>query len=330
MKTMFLNRAIAAAVAEEMRRDSSVVLMGTDVINQCGAFSTYLGVAEEFPDRVLDMPICELGFTHFATGAAMIGMRPVVEIGFSDFATLASDCIINTASKYRFSTLGTRSLPIVYAMGNGSRGVYGGWSTGCNHDQCTETLFQNTAGLKILVPFYPGDAKALLKAAIRDDDPVVYYYHLASGGMKGEVNEDPNYIIPINGAANVVRKGKDCTVVALQAMLPAAEQAAEELLQEGIDIEIIDPRVIVPLDKDKICSSVNKTGRVLIAHESPVRGGVGGEIAAVIAENCFRTLKAPIRRLGQLSCPGPAGPLEYLMQPKAEDIVRIVKELVKE
>jgi pyruvate dehydrogenase E1 component beta subunit len=180
-----------------MRRDKSVVLMGTDVINQCGAFSTYLGVTDEFPDRVFDMPICELGFSHFGTGAAMIGLRPVVEIGFSDFATLASDCIINTAAKYRFSTLGERSLPIVYAMGNGSRGVYGGWSTGCNHDQCTETMFQNTAGLKILAPFYPGDAKALLKAAIRDNDPVVFYYHLASGGMRGEVSEDPDFIIPL-------------------------------------------------------------------------------------------------------------------------------------
>ena len=328
MKSMFLNRVIAETVAEEMRRADNIYLMGEDIMNLRGAFSHYIGVPEEFPDRCMDMPIAELGYAQFATGAAMIGMRPIVDLMFGSFSTLSCDAIINVATKYRYCTLGKRNLPIVYMMANGSRGMFGGWSSGCNHNHCVESMYHNVAGLKILMPYYPADVKGLLKAAIRDDDPVLFLYHLGSLGIRGNVPEE-DYVIPINNAANIVKEGKDVTVVALHAMLKKTEEAVEILAKDGIDIEIVDPRVLVPLDKDKICSSVAKTGRVLIAHEAPVRGGPGGEIAAVIAENCYNKLKAPIKRLGQLSSPGPVGPTEVMMQPKTEDVVKIVKELMK-
>ena len=328
MKSMFLNRTLAETVMEEMTRDEDIILMGEDVINLNGAFSHYIGVPQAFPDRCFDMPIAELGYAHFGAGAAMAGFRPIIDLMFSDFTLLACDSIINTAAKYRYCSFGKLNLPVVYMMANGSRGVYGGWSSGCNHDQCVEHIYQGVAGLKLLMPFYPADVKGLLKSAIRDDDPVVFMYHLGSLGIRGDVPEE-DYTIPINNAANILKNGKDVTVIAIHAMLERAKQAAEILEKEGIDIEIVDPRVIVPLDKDKICSSVAKTGRVLIVQEGQTRGGVSGEIGSVIAEECFYKLKAPIRRLGSLASPGPVGPAEYMMHPKAEDIVRIVKELVK-
>lgn len=317
------------AVSEEMARDDKVILVGEDMKNLNGGLSIFLGVPGEYPDRCLEMPLAELGFSHFAAGAAAGGYRPIVDLMFSDFSTVACDSIINFAAKYRYVTLGEKSMPIVYILGNGSRGTYGGWSSGCNHNQCMETLFNNIPGLKIAMPYYPNDVKGLLKASIRDNDPVVFFYQLGSVGLQGDVDQSPDFVIPLNNAARVVKEGSDVTVVAIQGVIPFAVEAAEKLEAEGISVEIIDPRVINPLDEEKICASAAKTGRILITHEAPVRGGVGGEIAAVIARNCYNKLKAPVERLGQLHTPGPTGPTEKMMHVNPDKIYNKVKELMK-
>lgn len=329
MKQNFLNKSIAQAVEEEMDRDQNVILIGEDLKNLHGGLSIFLGVPPKYPDRCLEMPIAELGFTHFAAGAAASGFRPIVDLMFSDFMPVACDSIINFAAKYRYVTHGEQKMPIVYIAGNGSRGTYGGWSSGCNHSQCVEAMFCNVPGLKVVMPYYPNDARGLLKAAIRDDDPVVFFYQLGSVGIRGEVSEDPNDIIPLNNAANILKEGTDVTIIAIQGVIPFALEAAQKLADDGISVEVIDPRVISPLDTEKLCASAGKTGRVLITHEGPVRGGVGGEIASVIQENCHKELKAPIKRLGQLHTPGPVGPTEVFMHVNPEKIENAVKELME-
>ena len=328
MKNVYLNKAISDATMEEMDRDESVILVGLDMMKLNGAFGIFQGCPQKYPDRCIDMPIAELGFSHFAAGAAMAGKRPIVDLMFSDFMTLPSDSIINTAAKYRYCMLGREKMPIVYISGNGSGGLYGGWGMGCNHGNCLEMLFLNVPGLKVVMPLYPEDAKGLMKAAIRDDDPVIFFWHMATLGLRGDV-PDEEYIIPLNNAAIVRKEGKDVTLVAVQGIVPFAMEAAAELEKEGIDVEVIDPRVINPLDKEKICKSVSKTGRLVIAHEAPITYGLGGEIASIIAYECFSDLKAPIKRLGQLHTPGPVGPAEHLMQVNKDQIIAAVKEIAK-
>lgn len=328
MREMYLNRSIAEAVMQEMENDDKVILIGEDLLNRGGGMSIFLGVPQKFRDRCLEMPIAELGFTHFANGAAQAGHRPIVDLMFSDFATIPMDAIINGAPKVRFCSLGELSCPAVYIMANGGRATYGGGGSGCHHSQCVESWFQNVPGLKIIAPYYPSDVKGLLKAAIRDNDPVVFLYHEGSLGVKGVVSED-DYIISINNAANVIKQGTDVTLVAVQSMVPLAVKAIETLESEGISVELIDPRVLIPLDEEKIINSVKKTGRLVVAHEAPVRGGFGGEIAAVAAENCGHLLKAPIKRVGSLNSPIAAGYAEYYMVPHIEDIVAAVKETLK-
>lgn len=328
MRQLYLNRAIAEAVKEEMAKDERVVLIGEDIINRGGGMSIFLGISNEFPERCLDMPMAEAGFSHFANGAALAGHRPIVDIMFADFATIASDAIINCAPKFRFNSNGVLSCPVVYTMANGGRATYSGAGSGCNHSQCVESWFQNVPGLKILAPYYPYDVKGLLKAAIRDDDPVVLLYHEGSLGVKGEVPED-DYVIPLNNAAKIINEGTDVTLVAIQSMVPLAEKAVAELEKEGISVELIDPRVLIPLDEEKIINSVKKTGRLVIVHESHVRGGFGGEIAAVVAENCGDKLKSRIKRVGALNSPIASGFSESLMLPHVEDIVEAVKSVIK-
>jgi pyruvate/2-oxoglutarate/acetoin dehydrogenase E1 component len=326
MSSMFLSKAIAEAVHKEMERDERVILIGEDMKNLGGGFSIYAGVPDAFPERVLEMPISESSFTNFGNGAAMMGYRPVIDIMFSDFSTIASDAIINNAAKYRFVSNGKEIMPVVYIMGNGSRGTYGSWSTGCNHCQCAEAWYHNVPGLKICMPYYPEDAHGLLRAAIRDDDPVLFFFHVGSLGIKGPM-PDEDYIIGLEHAAKVIEEGTDITVIAFQSMVPLAVKASAILKEKGISAEIIDPRVLVPLDKEKIVASVKKTGRALIVHEAPVRGGIGGEVAAVIADECFGSLKAPVKRLGALNSPSVVGPLEYSMMVHTEDIVAAAAEL---
>jgi pyruvate/2-oxoglutarate/acetoin dehydrogenase E1 component len=328
MKQMYLNRTIAEAVKEEMQRDEDVILIGEDIINRGGGMSIFMGISKEFPERCLDMPIAELGYSSFGVGASMGGLRPVVDLMFSDFATLASAAIIGGAAKYRFYSQGEVSCPVVFTMANGGKATFGGVGSGANHSQCTEAMFMNFPGLKILAPYYPEDVKGLLKAAIRDNDPVLFFYHEGSLGKRGQVPEE-EYVISINDAAKIRKEGSDVTIIAVQSMVPLADKAAEELKALGISAEVIDPRVLVPLDKKKIIASVKKTGRAIIVHEAHERGGIGAEISAVIAESCVPALKAPIIRLGAKNIPISSGYIEELILPHAEDIVKAAQKICK-
>jgi pyruvate/2-oxoglutarate/acetoin dehydrogenase E1 component len=327
MRELYLNRAIAEAVIKEMERDPHVILMGEDIINKGGGMSIFMGTYDKFPERCLDMPISESGFTHFANGAATVGLRPVVDLMFSDFASVPFDAIVNTAAKISFISQGEAQCPTVYVMGNGGRGTYGGPGMGCNHSQCTEGWFINVPGLKIVMPYYPADALGLLRAAIRDNDPVIFMYHQGSLGLRGPV-PDEDYIIPLNNAAKVIRKGSDVTVVAIQSMLPLAVKAAAQLEELGISAELIDPRVIVPLDREKIINSVKKTGRLLVVQEAHSRGGIGSEIISIVARECIGGLKA-VNLLGALNSPIGSSFTEACLMPHVEDIVQAVQEFFK-
>lgn len=329
MTTMFLNRAIAAAVKKEMLEDKNIILIGEDIINKAGGLSIYLGVPEAFPDRCFDMPICESGFTHFANGAAIAGLRPIVDLMFSDFGFIAGDAIINNAAKFRFNSMGNINVPATYVLGNGGRGTYGSAGSGSTHSQCAENWFTNVPGLKIVAPYFADDAYGLMRSCIKDNDPTLFFYHEGSLGVKCEVPDDDDFRIPLNNAARIRREGADVTIIGIQSMVPVVEATANKLEEDGISAEIIDPRVLIPLDEAKIIDSVKKTGRLIIVHEAPIRGGFGGEIAAVVADRCFDSLKAPIKRLGALNSPIPSNMAEYFMMPRAEDIIKAVKEILK-
>lgn len=323
-KKMYLNHAMAKATMAEMARDDKVILLGEDVINRGGGLSNFIGVPKEYPDQCFDMPISEMGYAHFAIGAAMAGHRPIVDLMFSDFAAVCADPIINSAPKHRFNSLGKLSVPVVFCAGNGGRATFGGVGSGCNHSQCVESWFANVPGLKIVAPYYAGDAYGLMRAAIRDNDPVLFLYHEGSLGKKAEVDEDS--FIPLNNAGKIVKEGTDVTIVAIQSMVPVAEKAAAKLEEEGVSAEIIDPRVLIPFDEETLCKSVEKTGRLVIIHEAPTRGGFGGEIAAIAAQKCFGALKAPIQRVGALNSPIASGFLETYMMPNEEKLIAAVKE----
>lgn len=328
MGRMYLNRSIAAAVAEEMAKDENVILLGEDIINCGGGLGIYLGVPQKFPDRCLDMPISEAGFSYFGVGAAVAGMRPVVDMMFSDFASICADAVSNGAAKVAFMTNGQTGCPITFIMANGGRGTYGSFGSGCHHSQCTESWFQNVPGLKIVAPYYPADVKGLLKASIRDNDPVVFMWHEGSAGVSGIV-PDGEYVIPLTNAANILREGSDITIVAIQSMVPIAVKAAVALEEAGIHAEVIDPRVLIPLDIDKITASVSKTGRLLVVQEAPRRGAFGGEIVSEVVERLGnRGVRA--RRLGSKNAPIGNGCVEYFLVPKVEDIIRAASEMCKE
>lgn len=328
MAKMFLNRAIAEAVRLEMERDDKVILLGEDIISRGGGLSTFLGLPEAYPDRCFDMPIAELGYSHFGIGTAIAGFRPIIDLMFSDFTGVAADALINNASKVHFNSLGKLSAPVVFFAGNGGRGTYGTVGSGCNHSQCAEAWFANVPGLKIVAPYYSADALGLLRASIRDDDPVLFLYHEGSLGKKFDIPDGDCYI-PLNNAGNVLKEGEDVTILAIQSMVPLALEAAEELAKEGISAEVIDPRVLIPFDMETLKKSIKKTGKLLIVHEAPTRGGIGGEIAARVADECFYDLKAPITRLGSLNSPIASGFAETFMVPHTEDIVEKAKALVK-
>lgn len=324
MKKLTLNKAISEAVAEEMRRDEKVILLGEDITTMDGGLSIFMGVPAEFgEERCLNMPIAESGFTHFATGAALAGYRPIVDLFFSDFLTCAMDAVANHAPKMRFTTNGKHNVATVYVMGNG-----GDFKAGCHHSQCVESWLANIPGLKIVAPYFPADIKGLMKASIRDNDPVVFLYHEGSLGLAGEIPEG-EHVISLNNAANVIKEGSDVTVVAIQSLVPKALKAAEELEKEGISVEVIDPRVLIPLDKEKIIHSVRKTGRLVVAHEAPTRGGFGGEIAAVVADECFDALKAPIKRVGSKNMPIPSGLAEQFVYPQIENVIEAIRNVCK-
>ncbi len=318
-------QAIKDAMSEEMRRDENVFLMGEDVGLYGGAFGVSVGMFQEFgEERVRDTPISEAVIAGAAAGAAVTGMRPIAEIMFSDFTTISMDQLVNQAAKMRYMFGGKAKVPMVLRTPGGS-----GTGAAAQHSQSLEAWFCHVPGLKVVVPSTPYDAKGLLKAAIRDDNPVVFFEQKLLYRKKGEVPEE-DYEIEL-GKADVKREGKDLTIITYGRMVPTCLNVAEELEKEGIDIEVVDPRTLLPLDKDTLVKSAKKTGKVLIVHEAVQTGGFGGEIAAVIADSeAFYYLDAPIKRMGGLDVPIPYCPeLEKNVVPTEERIKETVYTLVK-
>lgn len=323
MREITYLEAVREAMTQEMERDSRVFLIGEDVGEYGGAFQVSYGMLEKFgPERILDTPITELSLTGAATGAALIGMRPIAEIMFMDFTTLASEQLVNQAAKLRFMFGGNATVPLVLRTPAGS-----GTGAAEHHSQSFENWFVHVPGLKVVMPTTPYDAKGLLIASIRDDNPVVFIEHKLLYKTKGDVPEDL-YEIPL-GKADIKREGKDLTIIATSIMVQRSLQAAEELAKDGIDVEIVDPRTLRPLDTETIVNSVKKTGKVLIVHEAVKTGGFGGELAGMIAESeAFGYLDAPILRLAGREVPIPYNRnLELKSVPQVEDIVEKAREL---
>lgn len=309
------SRAINEALAEEMRRDERVWMMGQDIGKMGGVFGLTRGLLEEFgPSRVRDTAINETFLIGGAAGAALGRTIPVVELQFADFVLTAADEVFNKLAKWRYMH-GQFELPVVVRL---PTGVVGG--AGAEHSQSLETLAMHIPGLMVAVPATPGDAKGLLKSAIRNPNPVLFFEHKALYRVKGPVPEDPEYVVPF-GVANVVREGTGMTVVATGLMLSRALEAAQRLGAQGVDVEVIDPRTLVPLDIDTIIASVEKTHRLMIVHEAPRTAGFGAEIAQQVHERAFLTLDAPVWRVCGTDTPLPQHPeLEQLCIPSIEEI----------
>ncbi|ETI69016.1 protein PdhB [Neobacillus vireti LMG 21834] len=316
------NKAINNALREEMQKDSTVFIAGEDVGNAGGSFGITRGLIAEFGSaRVIDTPISESAIVGMAVGASSTGLRPVIEIMFMDFIAVCFDQIINQAAKMRYMSGGQMALPLVIRTQGGA-----GLNAGPQHSQSLEALLFHIPGIKVVMPSNPYDAKGLLKTAIRDNNPVVFIENKALYGMKGEVPEE-DYTIPF-GKAKIVKEGIDVTIVAVGQMVNKALAAVETLENNGISAEIIDPRTITPLDTDTIKQSVKKTGRLIIVHEAVKIGGVGAEIAAMIQEDIFDYLDAPIQRVGAPFTPVPySKPLENYYLPNENDIINAVKKI---
>lgn len=317
--------AVREAMSQEMRKNQDVFILGEDIGVYGGAFGVTRGMIEEFgPERVRNTPISEAAIAGGAVGAALTGMRPILELQFSDFITIAMDQLVNQAAKTRYMFGGKGKVPLVVRTPAGS-----GTGAAAQHSQSLEAWMVHIPGLKVVQPSTAYDAKGLLKAAMDDDNPVIFYEHKLLYKTIGEVPEE-QYSIPL-GKADVKRSGKDVTIVATAIMVHKALEAAKELEAEGIDVEIIDPRTLVPLDEETIIESVKKTGKCIVVHEAVKRGGYGGEIASMIAESeAFDYLDAPIKRLGGLAVPIPYNPtLEKAVIPQVPDIIEAAKELVR-
>ena len=325
MREITYLEAVREAMTQEMERDERVFLIGEDVGKYGGAFQVSYGMLDQFgPERILDTPITELGLTGAATGAALIGMRPIAEIMFMDFMTLASEQLVNQAAKLRFMFGGKATVPMVLRTPAGS-----GTGAAEHHSQSLENWFVHVPGLKVVMPSTPYDVKGLLIASIRDDNPVVFVEHKLLYKVKGPVPEE-SYTIPL-GLTDVKRVGTDLTIVATSIMVPRSLEAAEQLAEEGIEVEVIDPRTLRPLDLNPIIQSVKKTSRLMIVHEAAKTGGYGGEVAAAVAESeAFGYLDAPIIRLAGRDIPIPYNrTLEYHTVPQVENIVEKARELVQ-
>jgi len=321
MREITFAEATMEAMAEEMERDERVFIMGEDIARQGGIFGQFKGLPQKFGfERVMDTPISETAIVGACVGAALAGMRPVADMHFVDFITVAMDEVVNQMAKIRYMFGGQCKVPVVLRAPDGAAR-----SAAAQHSQCLESWFVHVPGLKVVIPSNPADAKGLLKSAIRCDDPVLYFEHKDLFRMKGPVPEG-EYLVPI-GKAKVVREGTDVTIVSYSATLHKALKAAEALAEEGIQAEVVDLRSIVPLDKETLFESVKKTGRLVIAHEATKNGGVGSEVAAVVAEEIIEYLDGPIKRVGAKFVPIPFSPaLEPLMLPQVEDIIAAAKE----
>ena len=325
VKEMRLQEALRETLSYEMARDKRVFVMGEDVALFGGAYGVTRGLLQEFgEDRVRDTPISEAALVGLAIGAAINGMRPVVEIQFCDLLPLCMDQLVTHAARYHYMTGGRISVPMVIRSKFGTRP--GG---GPSHSSCNHGAFIHFPGLKIIVPTTPADAKGLLLSAIRDPNPVLCFESHHLYGVKGPVPEG-NYTVPI-GLAAVRRKGKDLTIITCGGMVLKVDEAADRLKEKGIDAEIIDLRSLAPLDKESILRSVAKTRRAMVVDEGPVIGGLTAELAAMIQENLFSDLKAPVIRVGAYPIPPPhSGPLVEAMVPGVERIIEAALGLVGE
>lgn len=319
------SKAVNEALAEEMRRDPMVFIMGEDVAEAGTPFKVLSGLVEEFgTERVIDTPISEPGFTGVGVGAAMTGMRPVVDLMFGDFLTLIMDQVVNQAAKIHYMSGGKLKVPLTIrtTMGATRRSA-------AQHSQSLHAWVSHVPGLKVAVPSTPADAKGLMKAAIRDDNPVLIFEDKLSFQEKGPVPEDDDVVIPL-GVADVKREGGDITLIATSSMVQVALKAAETLAQNGIEAEVVDPRTTSPLDEAALVESAKKTGRCIVIDEGHRRYGASAELAAVVADGAFWWLDAPVRRLAAMDVPVPFSPvLEDLTVPTPELVVAEATELVR-
>ncbi|NTW72351.1 MAG: alpha-ketoacid dehydrogenase subunit beta [Eubacteriaceae bacterium] len=301
MKEMTYKDAIKLAMSEEMRKDENIIFIGEDIGLYGGAFGVSVGMFEEFgEERVRDTPISEAVIAGAAAGAAATGLRPICEMMFGDFITIAMDNLVNQAAKMRYMFGGKAKVPMTMRLPFGS-----GTGAAAQHTQSLEAWLCHVPGLKVVSASTPAEAKGLLKAAIRDDNPVCFIEHKLLYKMKGEVPVDDEYIVPL-GVSDVKREGTDVTIVSYGTMLYRVLEAAEAVAKEGISVEVIDPRTLYPMDTATIIESVKKTGRAIVVHEACKTGGLGGEIAAAISESeAFDFLDAPVLRLGGLDTPIP-------------------------
>ena len=314
--------AIAEALAEEFERQPEMILTGEDILAQGGVFGVYRDLLARHRDRFLETPIAEPGFLGMAVGAAMTGGPVVVEVMFADFLTTCMDEIVNQAAKMRYMTGGQARMPLVIRAASGM-----GRGTAAQHTQSLEAWFVHVPGLKVVAPSSPADAKGLLKAALRGEDPVLVFENKQLYALKGEVPEGEQ-LVPL-GRARVLREGRDLTIIAWAAMAHRALEAAEALAAEGIAAEVLDPRTLSPLDEEAILASVRRTGRALVVDEASLRCSVGSEIAAMIGEHAFASLKGPVRRLASPHAPKPFAPvLEALAVPRTADIVALARGML--
>jgi len=325
MQEIGMGQAVNQALREEMRRDANVFIAGEGVgvsIHDNPLMPT-AGLLRDFgAGRVKDTPVSEAAIAGLAVGAAAAGLRPVVEIMFNPFFTLASDMIVNHAAKLRYLSGGKSSFPLVVRMKSGA-----GFGAGCQHCHNLEAWVAHCPGLKVVMPSTPADAKGLLKSAIRDDDPVVFIEDMMLYFAPGPVPEE-EYLTPM-GKAEVKRPGTEVTVVTWSKMLGVALNAAAQLAQEGVEVEVVDVRTLAPLDQETILSSVRKTGRLVVLHEATRTGGFAGEIAAVVMEEAFASLKAPFRRVTGPDIPVPSSPvLERFYLPDEEKLISAIKEIL--
>lgn len=337
MTTMSIAEALRQAIREEMQRDARVFCLGEDIGIEGGfggAFTVTLGLSEEFGhERILDTPISEIGIAGVAIGAAMAGLRPIADVQYGDFLFCMMDQLANQAAKMTYMSGGTLKVPMVM------RAPVGATRRGAQHAQSLEAFFTHIPGLKVVAPSTAYDAKGLLKSAVRDDNPVIFFEHKLLYGSKGPRSEagalspigevpEEEYLVPI-GKGIVRREGRDVTIVGKLLTVYRALAAAEQLAQEGVEAEVIDPRTLVPLDKELILESVRKTGRLVIVEEDNLTGGWAADIAAIVAEEAFFWLDAPIKRVSAPDTPAPFAPvLEEFYVPSEERVIAAVKSLL--
>jgi acetoin:2,6-dichlorophenolindophenol oxidoreductase subunit beta len=315
--------AVRDAMSTAMRRDEDVFIMGEDIAEMGGSMGVTQGMLEEFgPERVRNTPISEMAIVGAGIGAAIAGMRPIVEIMYQDFTTLAMEQIVSQAAKHRYMSGGQIKVPLTIRTQGGA-----GWSPGAQHAQQLEAWFVHVPGLKVVFPSTPEDVRGLLWSSIYEDNPIVFFEHRTLYGIKGEV---PDEIEPIEiGKARIHREGEDVTVVATGRLVHESLKAAEQAAEEGISVEVFDPRTLQPLDEDALIASVKKTNRAVVAHEAVTRMGWGAEVAAVVQEKAFDYLDAPIARVGAKFTPIPFAPvMEEWVVPHAKDVLAAIKKTV--